>query len=200
MDLLSIFPFFSFPFLTLTLAARVIYLKKKGIRVTRKTRNNARYLVFLYPVFGLLLLLWLTELINLAFGPTEFLLPEWFTQNLSSSVALKISGGVVVSFSLILWVLTLLHFKDSLRFGLSDHNQGKLVTSGIFSFSRNPFFLSVDLYFLGLALLHSSLFFILMAVLTLFSIHFFILKEEKFLQKHYGETYRNYFGKVRRYL
>jgi protein-S-isoprenylcysteine O-methyltransferase Ste14 len=96
-------------------------------------------------------------------------------------------------------VLTLLHFRFSLRFGLDDKNQGELVTRGVFSQSRNPFFLSINLFFVGLALFHTSVFFIVMALLTLISIHFFILKEEKFLRKHYGEAYQKYREKVGRY-
>ena len=37
------------------------------------------------------------------------------------------------------------------------------------------------------------------AFLTLISVHFFILKEENFLRKHYGEAYRKYQQKVSRY-
>jgi protein-S-isoprenylcysteine O-methyltransferase Ste14 len=37
------------------------------------------------------------------------------------------------------------------------------------------------------------------SLLTLVSIHLFILKEERFMHKNYGEEYKNYSKKVRRY-
>jgi protein-S-isoprenylcysteine O-methyltransferase Ste14 len=91
------------------------------------------------------------------------------------------------------------HFKTSIRFGLNDKNKGKLITSGVFAYSRNPFFLSLDLYFLGISLMLPNLFFIGFAVLTVISIHFFILKEEKFMLKAYGIEYKKYVSKVGRY-
>ncbi|MGM0620026.1 MAG: methyltransferase family protein, partial [Bacteroidota bacterium] len=101
--------------------------------------------------------------------------------------------------SLIFMALTLHHFKTSLRFGLNENNRGKLITTGIFSFSRNPFFFSIIIYFLGTALVFPNWFFIGFAVLAIVSIHLFILKEEKFMEEHFGESYLKYQQKVRRY-
>jgi len=86
-----------------------------------------------------------------------------------------------------------------LRFGLNENNRGKLINTGIFSVSRNPFFFSIILCFVGTALIFMNWFFIGFAVLAIVSIHFFILKEEKFMRQHYGESYREYRKKVRRY-
>ncbi|HDR50510.1 MAG TPA: isoprenylcysteine carboxylmethyltransferase family protein [Mariniphaga anaerophila] len=199
MKFLSIFPLAGFLFIAAALAGRILVLRKKGIRVSSKAAGKPRHLVLLYPFFGALLVVWLSELVRLAFGLTSGFLPDWFTGELSAGILLKILGAVVLVAALIVLMLALLHFHDSLRFGLDEKNQGQLITRGIFSFSRNPFFLSIILYFSGLALLHPSLFFILMALLTVTSIHFFILKEEKFLLKFYGEAYRKYKKKVGRY-
>ena len=199
MDFGGIFPFMSFLFFSLILTGRIIYLRRKGIRVSSITGDKPWYLALIYPLFGLLFLLWVTELLKLALHLTVSFLPDWFTQKLYGNTVLEITGIILVITALVLWVLTLFHFKDSLRFGLDDRNAGDLITSGVFAFSRNPFFLSVNLFFSGLTLLHPSLFFIMMALLTITIIHFFILKEEKFLRKHYGEAYRIYTEKVRRY-
>ncbi len=200
MDLLSIFPFTSFLVLSGTLTGRIIYLRKKGIRVGSKRSEKPWYLFLLYPLFALLFLVWMAELLRLGFHCPKFLLPVALTEKITHSPALEIFGVIVVSLSLLLWVITLFHFRLSLRFGRDSRNLGELITQGIFSRSRNPFFLSIDLYFLGLALIYPSPFFILMALLTLVTIHFFILKEEKFLWNHYGKTYRKYAEKTGRYL
>jgi protein-S-isoprenylcysteine O-methyltransferase Ste14 len=199
MKFLSIFPLAGFLFIAGALAGRILVLRKKGIRVSSKAAGKPRHLLLLYPFFVALLVVWLSELLRLAFGLTLGFLPDWFTGELSAGILLKILGAVVLVAALIVLMLALLHFHDSLRFGLDEKNQGQLITRGIFSFSRNPFFLSIILYFSGLALMHPSLFFILMALLTVISIHFFILKEEKFLLRFYGEAYRKYRKKVGRY-
>lgn len=199
MEFLSIFPFISFLFLVVSLVARIIYLRKKGIRVSSKLGGKPKIMVFLYPVFGLLFLVWLAELARLSFQFSLSVLPEFLTISFLNFQWLRFAGIILIFISLIFWILTLFHFRFSLRFGLDEKNQGELVTRGVFSQSRNPFFLSIDLFFTGLAMLHTSLFFLIMAFLTLISVHFFILKEEKFLRKHYGEAYRKYQQKVSRY-
>lgn len=199
MTFLSIFPLAGFLFIAAALIGRIFVLRKKGIKVSSKAAGKRQTLLLLYPVFAIVLLVWLGELIRLAFGWPSGILPNAFTAPLSGSNLLQTAGGIVILAALIILLLTLLHFHDSLRFGLDEKNQGQLITKGIFSVSRNPFFLSIILYFLGLALMHPSLFFILMALLTVISIHFFILKEEKFLLKFYGEAYRKYRKKVGRY-
>jgi protein-S-isoprenylcysteine O-methyltransferase Ste14 len=199
MEFLSIFPFTGFLFLVVSLVARIIYLRRKGIKVSSKSGEKPKILLLLYPFFVLLFLVWLAELARLSFQFSLSVLPEFLIKSLLNFQWLRYAGVIMIFISLVFWVLTLFHFRFSLRFGLDGENQGKLIKTGIFSRSRNPFFLSIDLFFSGLALFHPSIFFLGMAALTLVSIHFFILKEEKFLRKHYGEAYKKYQEKTGRY-
>jgi protein-S-isoprenylcysteine O-methyltransferase Ste14 len=199
MRFLSIFPFISFVLISLALAGRVIYLQQKGVRVTAHTGRKPKYLTRLYPLFALLFLAWFSELIRPVFRLPELLLPAWLIEKILHTFPLHITGLIIVSAALFLWIITLFHFKFSLRLGLDNHNLGKLITQGIFARSRNPFFLSVDLCFTGLALIHPSIFFITMALLTITTIHFFIRKEEQFLRRYYGNSYLKYQQQVRRY-
>jgi len=194
------FPFLSFLIFVVILSGRIYYLKRKGIVVSSGLVKKRKSIFLLYPIFLLILLLWLFEIAKPAFHISFSLLPETITNLLFESLFLKFAGVSLISISLILLAVTLLHFKNSLRFGINGKNKGKLITTGIFSFSRNPFFLSLDLYFLGVALLMPSFFFIGFLVLAVVGIHFFILKEEKFMLKIYGGEYRKYLRKVRRYI
>lgn len=196
---MDFFPLLSFLLLVTLLSAKIVSLKRKGIRVGSGTGKFSSGTILLYLVFLLVLLVFLFELVNQAIHFSFSLIYEPITKSLTDSLILKILGFLVVIVSLVLFTLALLHFKESLRFGLDEKNQGELVASGIFMFSRNPFFLSLDLYFTGLALFFPCLFFIMLAVITVVSIHFFILKEEKFLHKVYGRKYLDYRQKVRRY-
>lgn len=73
-------------------------------------------------------------------------------------------------------------------------------TSGIYSFSRNPMYLSYFVYFIGCALLTHSL--ILCGPVLVFQIsaHWIILAEERWCREKFGEEYTDYMKKVRRYI
>lgn len=195
----KIFPLASFLILIFLILGRVVFLKLKGVKVSAGSGKKIKTTVFLYPVFLLILLLWVWEMMKPAFQITFSILPKKLTKPLFESVSIQIAGTFLTGFALVSLTLTLLHFKNSLRFGMEEENRGKLITTGVFSLSRNPFFLSLDLYFLGIAVLLPNLFFIGFAVFALVGIHFFILKEEKFMQNMYGKEYDNYTKKVRRY-
>lgn len=199
MNWILFFPLAGFFAIVVLIAARVLFLKKRNVRVSSAAEKTSTKKGLLYILFLLILIVWLYELAKPIFGFSVILLPETLSQPLFSSSIIDIIGALLISAALMFLFLALLHFKQSLRFGLDENNQGKLITTGIFSFSRNPFFLSLDLYFLGLALIFSNLFFISFAVLAIVSIHFFILKEEKFLKKAFGDVYLSYSNSVRRY-
>ena len=196
----DIFPFISFLVLVTLISGRVVFLKRKGINVSSDSGKKNKSVIFLYFAFLLILLLWLFELTKPVFHISFSVLPEVLNKSLIESDFMKIAGVLVTGFALVFLTLTLLHFKNSLRFGLDEKNLRKLITTGVFAFSRNPFFLSLDIYFLGIAILLPNLFFIGFAVLTFSGIHFFILKEEKFMRSVYGGEYLEYRRKVRRYL
>lgn len=195
----KIFPLASFLILIILIYLRVVILKGKGVKVSSGSGKKTKAIVFLYTVFLLILLLWVWEMMKRAFQINFSILPEKLTKPLIESISITIAGTILTGIALVLLTSALIHFKNSLRFGMDEENQGKLITTGVFSLSRNPFFLSLDLYFLGIAVLLPNLFFIGFAVLALVGIHFFILKEEKFMQNVYGNEYDNYTKKVRRY-
>ncbi len=199
MSFFNTLPFLSFLVLSGILIERILFLKKKGIQLYSKAgrKNTVR---FFLPAFGLVFLLWLLEIIKPALCFSFSVLPEFLSDILIQNNLVRIIGTIFLVCALVLWTVTLIHFKNSLRFGLNSGNQGHLITSGIFSFSRNPFFLSLDIYFLGITLVFPNLFFIVFTIVAIISIHFFILKEERFLTRYYGEEYRNYRKKTSRYL
>jgi protein-S-isoprenylcysteine O-methyltransferase Ste14 len=195
----KIFPLVSFLILIILIYIRVVNLKRKGVKVSSGSGKKTKTTVFLYPVFLLILLLWVWEMMKPAFQINFSILPEKLTKPLIESISITIAGTILTGIALVLLTLTLIHFKNSLRFGMDEENRGKLITTGVFSLSRNPFFLSLDLFFIGIAILLPNLFFIGFAVLALVGIHFFILKEEKFMHNLYRKEYLKYQRKVRRY-
>ncbi len=199
MRFFDIFPTVSFFILALMITGQSIFLKKKGVPIRSKAKKSAFSKYILYPTFVLILILLISELLKPAFQIPLFILPGWLSNNLVESKFFQMSGVLLITVSLLFMGFTLRNFKTSLRFGMDSYNLGKLITTGVFSISRNPFFVSIELYFLGIVLFFSNAFFISIALLTIVSIHFFILKEEKFLLKNYGEEYKRYMKKVRKY-
>lgn len=199
MKFFDVIPLAGFLLILVFLTNRILVLRRKGIAVSKGPRKLKKSTFLFYLVFGLVLLVWFFEIIKPAFQHSFSILPEILTNRLFESILLKFLGAILILISLVLWTITLIHFKTSLRFGLDEKNQEKLVTTGIFSISRNPFFLSLNIYFLGIAFIFPNPFFIGFAVLAIVSIHFYILKEERYLRKVYGEEYKRYEEKVRRY-
>lgn len=178
---------------------KTIMLRANGITVRAGKAPGKASRLLLYPLFvamGLLILHEITAPITK--NPLQ-VLPPFLTRKLFSSVVLDILGTTMILAALVLLFVSLRHFKNSLRFGLDENNLGKLITNGVFALSRNPLFLSLMLYFLGVALLMPHIFFLGTALLAIVAIHLFILKEEQFMLNHYGDKYRNYMGKTPRY-
>ncbi len=200
MRFLSIFPLAALLIIILLIVLKVISLKTKGISFRSQKSKTSGINLLLYPIFIMLLLLWLAALISQTFNLNLFFNSTLILKPLVASQSLKTAGALVVLISVLLMGITLVHFKTSLRFGLNKNNQGQFITKGIFSLSRNPFFLSLNLYFIGQAMVFPGILFITMALLAVTGIHFFILKEEKFLVNHHQHLYTHYREKVRRYL
>ncbi len=102
--------------------------------------------------------------------------------------------------NLIISGAALLHLKDSWRVGVLEDQKTALVTTGIFAYSRNPYFVSYLLMFFAYALLLGSLILFTLSLLGWLLIHLMILKEEKYLLNVHKDAYRQYTENVPRYL
>lgn len=77
----------------------------------------------------------------------------------------------------------------------------KLITAGPYAISRNPMYIAWTIIYLVTAILANTLWLIiLMPVLILFTHYFVVLQEERQLEQQFGEQYRQYRARVRRYL
>ena len=75
-----------------------------------------------------------------------------------------------------------------------------LVITGPFRFSRNPLYLSLTILFAGLSLVVNTLWGFIALVPVLVVLHFgVILREERYLEAKFGESYRQYRSQVRRW-
>ncbi len=76
-----------------------------------------------------------------------------------------------------------------------------IVTTGPYRFTRNPLYLGLTMIYLGLTLAINTWWSLLLLVPVLFVMHFdVVLREERYLERKFGDTYRQYRAHVRRYL
>ncbi len=114
--------------------------------------------------------------------------------------ALRWVGVLLCTLGLLLFLAALVSFGRAWRVGIDDKNSTQLVTRGIFSLSRNPIFLFMDLFFFGMFLIYPTWFFLAFSLCEILAVHLQILSEEKFLRERFGQEYGAYCSRVRRYL
>ena len=99
-----------------------------------------------------------------------------------------------------IFLVSVLCMKDSWRAGIPDKDRTKLVTTGIYRYSRNPAFLGFDFMYVGLLLMYFNLSMLVVSAFAIIMLHLQILQEERYLTENYGESYREYRKHVFRYL
>ena len=105
----------------------------------------------------------------------------------------------LITGTVILFISTLKLNKD-LIFGLSTSEAHKLQTNGIFSISRHPFYLGFILILFASCLFTPHYLNILAFIGAWIIHHFIMIKEEQFLSSQYGDEYRQYAKRVKRYI
>jgi len=105
-----------------------------------------------------------------------------------------------------LWVIGLLvgsagevALGESFRIDL-PRERTRLVTTGIYRYTRNPCVLGVDLVVLGTLLIAPSLLALLAVALNLVGFHLKVRAEEEYLQRTHGADYKVYCARTGRYL
>jgi protein-S-isoprenylcysteine O-methyltransferase Ste14 len=122
------------------------------------------------------------------------LMGQPFTQILYPATAAGIA-----SLGTVFMVFAFRDLGDSLRVGLPGE-ETTLKTSGIYRFSRNPIYVGVDLIAIASVLFIPLIINIVCAVVGIAVHHLIILSEEKFLEGRFGEGWKNYRQKTRRYI
>ncbi len=76
-----------------------------------------------------------------------------------------------------------------------------LVNTGVYRYTRNPLYVTMALWLIGIGLLVNSLWTVLMVIPPVLIVHYgVILREEKYLEQKFGAAYTDYKSKVRRWL
>ncbi|MFZ4464307.1 MAG: methyltransferase family protein [Bacteroidales bacterium] len=142
-----------------------------------------------------------TSIYLLIAGRLTFIKPEWILEaDFQVFEWLQLPGLILLTFGFLLGILALMSMKNSWRVGIKYDQKTELVRSGVYAFSRNPYFLSYDILILGYILLFPSLIILGLYMILVMIFHRMILEEEKYLESKHGETYLTYKQSVKRYM
>lgn len=128
-----------------------------------------------------------------------FNLPNISTQLFFQSEVLSWIGVILCVAGLVLLLLSLVAFGSSFRVGIDIDHPDRLVTTGIFAFSRNPVYVAFAFVLLGQLLVFPNWILLIYLAAGIWLFHRQVLREEEFLGKQYGQGYEEYCNQVRRY-
>jgi len=129
-----------------------------------------------------------------------FNLPTVSRQEFFQSAVVSWAGVLLCLAGLLLLFLSLVSFGKSFRVGIDQDHSDKLITTGVFAFSRNPIYVAFGLVLLGQFLVFSNWILLVYMVAGIWLFHRQVSREEEYLKKHYGQQYLEYCKRVRRYL
>ncbi len=169
---------------------RALLLKRKGIEAMNFGKIDKSD--FLIPPFAFF---YFYLIVAATFHLPTVSLQEFFHSSVISWVGVL---SCLAGLSLLLW--SLISFGQSFRIGIDTEHPDKLITSGVFAFSRNPIYVAFAFILLGQFLIFSNWILLVYLGAALWLFHRQVLREEDYLKKHYGTEYSDYCHRVRRYL
>lgn len=75
-----------------------------------------------------------------------------------------------------------------------------IIRNGPFAFTRNPLYLSLAMLYAGVGIMLNSVWFAPLLLVLIFFLHRVILREERYLERNFGNEYAIYKKNVRRWL
>lgn len=170
--------------------ARIVLLKKRGTKAFYF--GNIDKKDYLIPPFALLYF-------YLIFA-AAFHWPSVGQQAFFDSSILSWLGVFFCLAGVSMLLGSLISFGKSFRVGIDNEHPDKLVTTGVFAFSRNPIYVAFAFILLGEFLVFPNWIFLLYVGAGVWLFHRQVLREEEYLKRAYGKEYEDYCKRVRRYL
>jgi protein-S-isoprenylcysteine O-methyltransferase Ste14 len=168
---------------------RILLMKRKGIEAMNFGKIDKTD--FLIPPFALFYF-------YLVFA-AAFKFPTVSTQEFFHSAAVSWTGVAFCLAGLLLFGWSLFSFGQSFRVGIDIDHPDQLITTGVFAVSRNPIYVAFALVLLGQFLVFSNWILLIYLAAAVWLFHRQVIREEDYLQQHYGKEYTEYCRRVRRY-
>ena len=126
----------------------------------------------------------------------------WLAAPLPIDRAIRIGLGVVIALCGVgLLVSSRIHFKRTGQSVIPWTPTPELIVQAPYTFTRNPMYVGMTLLEIGLGIALNNRWIAAFALPALLIVHVIaVLPEEKYLSEKFGDSYRAYLTKVRRYL
>jgi len=170
--------------------SRVMLLRHRGIEAMNFGKIDKTD--FLIPPFALF---YFYLIVAYAFH-----LPTVNSQQFFQSQIISWLGVLLCLAGLMLLLSSLISFGRSFRVGIDAEHPDKLITTGIFAFTRNPIYVAFAFILLGQFLIFPNWILLIFLAAGGWLFHRQVLREEAYLKEHYGQGYTVYCSRVRRYL
>lgn len=177
-------------FMIAMVLTRVVLLRRQGVQAMRFGQIDKTD--FFIPPFALF---YFYIVFAAAFGWPRVDAREFFRLE-----SLAWIGVIFCSTGLLLLSWSIVCFGRSFRVGIDIARPDRLVTDGIFSFSRNPIYVGFALILIGEFLILPDWITLIYLIAAAALFHRQVLREEDFLYRHYGQAYIEYCHRVRRYV
>jgi protein-S-isoprenylcysteine O-methyltransferase Ste14 len=169
---------------------RVLLMKRKGIEAMNFGKIDKTD--FLIPPFALFYF-------YSVFAHT-FNLPTVSGQEFFHAEAISWVGMLFCLAGLALLLWSLVSFGLSFRVGIDQNHPDKLITTGVFAFSRNPIYVAFAIILIGQFLIFPNWILLIYLGGAVWLFHRQVLREEDYLKQHYGKEYAEYCARVKRYI
>lgn len=168
---------------------KMIIQKKKGITTNQIGKRKEKKLhtvetLMSIATVSVVIIQLLSIFFDLSFMPTSA----------------RFTGFCIAGIGDIFFLISVIQMKNSWRAGIPEKDKTKLVTNGIYKFSRNPAFVGFDFMYIGILLMYFNVLTLIFSLFCIVMLHLQILQEEKYMADTFAEEYLNYKKKVFRYL
>ena len=173
-----------------TVVSRVLLMRRRGMSAMHFGKIDTRD--FFIPPFALF---YFYTVFAAAFDWPALTKQEFFHSEAASWV-----GVLLCVAGMVLLLISLVAFGTSFRVGIDTSHPDKLVTTGVFSISRNPIYVAFWIVLLGQFLVFPNWLLLVYLGAASWLFHRQVLREEAYLKEHYGSEYSDYCARVRRYV
>ena len=168
---------------------RVFLLKRRGVYAMKFGNTDKKdFLILPFILF------YFYHVLAAAFNR-----PKVSTQNFFHSEIASWTGVLFCLMGLLLLLWSVISFKQSFRVGVDTDHPDRLITDGVFAFSRNPIYVAFAIVLIGEFLIFSDWISLIYIGACTWLFHRQVLREEEYLNGHYGQAYVEYRNQVRRY-
>ncbi len=110
-------------------------------------------------------------------------------------------GGTVLCISGAIMPFVIRRFRKSRTTFSVRGSSSALITDGPYRFSRNPSYVSLTLLYVAISVLADNIWMLALLVPVLLVMQFgVVMREERYLERKFGDEYRRYKGLVRRWI